>query len=158
MNVNGSIIDCRQAPPSSRPECVLGIWASANPAASFQAWCRKQWEHRGNYWSLNQTIEDQLRSPTYLRAPQTQTECLSGAWFVSMLGTWGLILSKKINHTVLQNSYFDVSLVLVALSDSCQFVYTKELGKNMQHERRGHVSFRNHQTKLNIFRSQAQFC
>lgn len=73
-----------------------------------------------------------------------------------MVGTWGLIQSKKINHTVLQNSYFDVFLVLVALSDSCQFVYTKELRKHMQHERQGHVSFRNYQTKLNIFRSQAQ--
>lgn len=45
----------------------------SNPAVSFQGRCRKERRDWGNYRSLGQRIEDRLRSPTYLRAPQTQT-------------------------------------------------------------------------------------
>lgn len=110
-------------PPSACPERALGILTLPSHFRHGKARCRTTRGYRGNYWCLGQAIEEQLRSPTYLSAPQKQ----NGHW---ALGTcqWQrygdlFIPLYKSSHMALQSSYCDVFLILVTLNDSYQFVY-----------------------------------
>lgn len=128
MNVNGSIMNRRQVLRSSCPERALGILtqpshfrpdagSSVGTEGITGVWAKPL---RTNWGA--QYIRELLKH-------RPCQECSRSVCFVSMGGTWGLIqFLEWVRHMVLKNSYFEVFLVAVALSETC-FLISKTMEK-----------------------------
>lgn len=107
MNVNGSVMNCRQASPSSCPKRALGILTSPFPFRHGTAGCVKKRGEGGNNRSAEENRCTTAERPNILESSSKHRPCQEpspGAWFMSHGGTWGLIQSSElVSHTVLDN-------------------------------------------------------